>query len=163
MSRLLNPDPGELVDRMTILELKIAHVELQKDFDNDERKTSGGVVARTIVSNPMKINVHPFVDELEGIRTYLVKNFIPDIEPFDDKSTAYDNYYNELKEVNNQLWDLEDIARTLRDAPGDMSTQSLYARGYDTMCKITTANDKRAEIVKSINGLWGFNTQEKLH
>lgn len=161
--RLLKPDPGELVDRQTILELKIAHIESQKDHDNEpERTVPHGAIARTVVSNPSKLNVHPFADELDLVRDYLTKNFIPDIAPFDDKSNAYDALYDELKEVNSQLWDLEDKARVLRDAP-DNFAEAACRRAAEVLFAINTLNDRRAELVKQINGLWGKQTQEKMY
>jgi hypothetical protein len=165
VTRLFNPQPGEMVDRQTILTLKIEHVQGQKDFDNDEKAVKGGVVARTVVSNPTKINVHPFVDELELIRKHLSENWIPGISIDDGKVIAYDQFYDDLYDVNAQLWDLEDKARVLRDAPDKIVIEEseLFKIGYETLGKINTLNDKRAELVKKINELWNIQSQEKLY
>jgi hypothetical protein len=160
---LIKPKPGDLVDRQSILELKIAHVESQKDFDNEpEQVVAHGAVARTVVSNPTKINVHPFVDELELIVSYLKKNWIPDILLDEDKVHAYDAHYEALKEVNAQLWDLEDKARTLRDAPDNFQEEACR-RAAEVLFSITSLNDKRADIVRRINKLWSIDLQEKLY
>lgn len=160
--RLLKPLPGELVDRQTILELKIAHVESQKDFDNEDVQVPHGGITRTVVSNPTKVNVHPFVDELELVRKCLMDNWIPTIALDEEKVALYDKYFDELKAINDKLWDLQAELRVLRDAP-DNHVDAARIRAGGVAFDIDFLNEQRANLVKSINQIWGYDTQEKLY
>lgn len=166
--RLLKPEPGELVDRQTILELKIDHANVDIE---DEKKTGlpeleqarGGsklLKNRTVVNKgAIGTKVHLFFDELELISNKLIEAWIPDLRT-QDQVDKYDIFYAELSEVNSKLWDLEDEARILRDAP-DKFQQQAAVKAAEVLFNITALNDRRAELVKSINALWGIQSQEK--
>ena len=69
-----------------------------------------------------------------------------------------DNFHIELKEVNEKIWELEDIIRNcIRD--GDRG--DLY---YTAALNIPMINDKRAAIKKQINEQFGSEIiEEKLY
>jgi len=88
--RLLNPSPGELLDRKTILHLKI---------DAGRRR---------------QVSVAHFEEELSGIKAALADWFKKN--PGADRR-AYDEAARELAGVNGKLWEAEDEVRALpRDA-----------------------------------------------
>ncbi len=160
--RLLKPDPGELADRQTILELKIEH--LDKEIVDAEPVVKGrGPIIRTVVEGgDKKVGAHHFFDELEMIQKHLRQNWIPDLQMIPGKVEEYDKLYDELTEINSDLWSLEDQARILRSAP-DKSYNAVLSRKSEILDAITAQNDKRSEIVKKINALWNITSEEKMY
>ena len=114
---------GELIDKITILEIKMARVK-----DSEKRH-----------------NIRVELEELSLI--YF---------PLQDRHL--DNFHIELKEVNEKIWELEDIIRNcIRD--GDRG--DLY---YTAALNIPMINDKRAAIKKQINEQFGSEIiEEKLY
>lgn len=114
---------GELIDKITILEIKMARVK------NSEKRH----------------NIRVELEELSLI--YF---------PLQDRHL--DNFHIELKEVNEKIWELEDIIRNcIRD--GDRG--DLY---YTAALNIPMTNDKRAAIKKQINEQFGSEIiEEKLY
>ena len=114
---------GELIDKITILEIKMARVK------NSEKRH----------------NIRVELEELSLI--YF---------PLQDRHL--DNFHIELKEVNEKIWELEDIIRNcIRD--GDRG--DLY---YTAALNIPMINDKRAAIKKQINEQFGSEIiEEKLY
>jgi hypothetical protein len=114
---------GELVDKITILQIKMDRVK-----DAEKRH-----------------NIRVELDELNLI--YF---------PLQDRHL--DNYHIELKEVNEKIWELEDIIRNCIKT-GDRG--DLY---YTAALNIPMTNDKRAEIKKQINEQFGSEIiEEKLY
>lgn len=114
---------GELVDKITILQIKMDRVK-----DAEKRH-----------------NIRVELEELSLI--YF---------PLQDRHL--DNYHIELKEVNEKIWELEDIIRNCIKT-GDRG--DLY---YTAALNIPMTNDKRAEIKKQINEQFGSEIiEEKLY
>lgn len=114
---------GELVDKITILQIKMERVK-----DPEKRH-----------------NIRVELEELSLI--YF---------PLQDRHL--DNYHIELKEVNEKIWELEDIIRNCIKT-GDRG--DLY---YTAALNIPITNDKRAEIKKQINEQFGSEIiEEKLY
>jgi hypothetical protein len=114
---------GELVDKITILQIKMDRVK-----DPEKRH-----------------NIRVELEELNLI--YF---------PIQDRHL--DNYHIELKEVNEKIWELEDIIRNCIKT-GDRG--DLY---YTAALNIPMTNDKRAEIKKQINEQFGSEIiEEKLY
>jgi hypothetical protein len=114
---------GELIDKITILEIKMARVK-----DSEKRH-----------------NIRVELDELNLI--YF---------PLQDRHL--DNFHIELKDVNEKIWELEDIIRNCIRT-GDKG--DLY---YTAALNIPITNDKRAEIKKQINEQFGSEIiEEKLY
>jgi hypothetical protein len=114
---------GELIDKITILEIKMARVK-----DTEKRH-----------------NIRVELDELNQI--YF---------PLQDRHL--DNFHIELKDVNEKIWELEDIIRNCIRT-GDRG--DLY---YTAALNIPITNDKRAEIKKQINEQFGSEIiEEKLY
>ena len=114
---------GELIDKITILEIKFERVK-----DTEKRH-----------------NIRVELDELNLI--YL---------PLKDRHL--DNFHLELKEINERIWELEDIIRNCIKT-GDNG--DLY---YTAALNIPLTNDKRAEIKKQINEQFGSEIiEEKLY
>src|ERR1035437_8917118 len=117
MPRMLSPDPGEMVDRQGILELKIYNSDTEP-IGTDKKQVKKGQIERTLVDKAsLNSKQHIYLDEIEMIRAKLISNWIPDIADKPDKVEAYDKLYEELSEVNAQLWELEDQVRVYLDAP----------------------------------------------
>ena len=114
---------GELIDKITILEIKFERVR-----DTEKRH-----------------NIRVELDDLNLI--YL---------PIKDRHL--DNFHLELKEINERIWELEDIIRNCIKT-GDNG--DLY---YTAALNIPLTNDKRAEIKKQINEQFGSEIiEEKLY
>ena len=159
---MFNPDPGEMVDRQVILELKIYNSDTEP-IGTDKKQVKKGQIERTLVDKAsLNSKQHIYLDEIEMIRAKLISNWIPDIADKPDKVEEYDKLYDELSEVNAQLWDLEDQARVLRAAPTPKD-QKVIERKAEILDCVSTLNDKRAHLVKAINKLWNINSQEKLY
>jgi len=164
--RLLRPNPGEIADRQTILELKIKYGggKQEPTITSDEITEVGvdgskRMNSRTILKDPSPINIQPFIDENETLQLYLEKAWFPDISA--ESGKQYDQLYEELAELNHQVWKLTDQAHTLREAPDRMQAAALE-RAAEVLFAITDLNDKRAEIVKKINALFAVSVQEKI-
>lgn len=114
---------GELVDKITILELKMRYV------DDPEKRH----------------NIRVELDELNKI--YF---------PLQDRHL--DNFHIELRNVNNKIWEFEDIIRRcIRE--GDRG--DLY---YTAALNIPLTNDRRADLKKQINEQYGSEiVEEKLY
>jgi hypothetical protein len=114
---------GELVDKITILQIKMERVT-----DSEKRH-----------------NIRVELDELNKI--YF---------PLQDRHL--DNFHIELKEVNENIWELEDIIRNCIRT-GDKG--DLY---YTAALNIPITNDRRAAIKKQINEQFGSEIiEEKLY
>jgi hypothetical protein len=161
--RLISPTPGECADRQTILELKVKYGGgkqepiLKSDElveDSDTRATG-----RTVLRDASKVNIQPFIDENEQIQRYLEKAWFPSVGA--EQGDEYDGLYEQLAELNEQLWKLIDQAHILRDAPDKMQEQANQ-RAAEVLFAQTDLNDKRAELVRKINGLFEVRVQEKI-
>jgi hypothetical protein len=164
--RLLKPTPGECADRQTILELKIKagggrREETAEDVDTKEEADTQAVygVNRWILKDPSHINIQPFLDESEMLQQYLEANWFPALE--DSKGSDFDKLYEQLADVNQQLWTLTDQQHTLRDAPDRMQDLALK-RAAEVLFTIADLNDKRAELVYKMNELFSIKVQEKI-
>jgi|SRR5580765_4185846 len=161
--RLIQPNPGECVDRQTILELKIKYGGGRPDratvSDEVVELTPEKGVTRTIMKDPSPVNVQPFIDENEQIQQYLERGWFTDIGP--ETGKKYDALYEELGELNHQIWKLMDQAKTLRDAP-DRAQQTANARAAEVLYAIVDSNEKRAVMVSKINALFSVQVQEKI-
>lgn len=168
MSRMLRPDPGEMVDRQSILELKIYHTDTEpigediKHSAGEKGKASRSVQRTLVDKSSLNSKQHLFLDEMDLIRKHLIDNWIPDISDKPEKIEEYDKLYDELSEVNSQLWDLEDQKRVLMKAPNPEDMLVIRRKAEISDC-ITTLNDKRSDLVRQVNMLWNINSQEKLY
>lgn len=139
--RLMQPNPGECVDRQTILQLKIKH--------GAERG----------------MNTLQFMNEHEQIQKYLQDNFFLLVKQKKNIEENFDGLLHRLLTINSSLWECEDKVREFkaihRDIDGltlEQARQILY-----TYYTITQTNDERAKLVKDINKLFGISSVEKLH
>lgn len=163
--RFLKPNPGECADRQSILQLKIKYGSGNNDARKVEERISidpTETVARVKLENASPVNVQPFIDENELIQQYLEQNYFPDIAAFAEKQGKFDKFFEQILDVNEDLWKLEDQARILRNAP-DKESLHILKRKSEVMDLITVLNDQRAMLVKQINSLWNIYSQEKLH
>lgn len=132
---LLAPSPGEVVDRQTILELKIA------------------------AAKKKNVAVHAFNEEFDQLQGYLERNSLT------SASAEYGSLYNQLKGVNTQLWNIEDEIRLIIREAGDPSGLSADQKvqvckiSFD----IPRLNDQRSELVQQINKLFNMHRQEKFY
>lgn len=126
--RLINPSPGELLDRKTILHLKI---------EAGQRR---------------QVDVAHFQEELELIEAaladWLRKNAGAD-------RRAYDAATKELAEVNRELWHAEDEVRQLPRSERDRLAELAKS--------IPELNDRRADLVQRVNGLFRVSQGEKMY
>ena len=114
---------GELVDKITILEIKMERVK-----DSEKRH-----------------NIRVEHEELNLI--YF---------PLQDRHL--DNFHLELREVNEKIWELEDV---IRNCIKTSDRGDLY---YTEALNIPLLNDQRAAIKKQINEQFGSEIiEEKLY
>jgi hypothetical protein len=114
---------GELVDKITILYIKMERVK-----DSEKRH-----------------NIRIELDELNLIYS-----------PIQDRHL--DNFHIELKEVNEKIWELEDV---IRNCIKTSDRGDLY---YTAALNIPLLNDQRAAIKKQINEQFGSEIiEEKLY
>jgi hypothetical protein len=114
---------GELIDKITILDIKMERVK-----DSEKRH-----------------NIRVEHEELSSI--YF---------PLQDRHL--DNFHIELKEVNEKIWELEDV---IRNCIKDGDRGDLY---YTAALNIPLLNDQRAAIKKQINEQFGSEIiEEKLY
>ena len=110
---------GEILDKLSILEIKLDNVKDESKLENIGREhTALSLVASHIPASPLEL-------------------------------------YNDLKSVNQELWDIEDRIRVKeRNKEFDQEFIALARSVYQT-------NDKRAEIKKEINLHTGSNLVEE--
>lgn len=114
---------GELIDKITILEIKMERVK-----DSEKRH-----------------NIRVEHEELNLI--YF---------PLQDRHL--DNFHLELREVNEKIWELEDV---IRNCIKTSDRGDLY---YTAALNIPLLNDQRAAIKKQINEQFGSEIiEEKLY
>ena len=114
---------GELIDKITILEIKTERVK-----DSEKRH-----------------NIRVELEELNLI--YF---------PLQDRHL--DNFHLELREVNEKIWELEDV---IRNCIKTSDRGDLY---YTAALNIPLLNDQRAAIKKQINEQFGSEIiEEKLY
>jgi hypothetical protein len=134
---LLTPLPGEVVDRQTILELKMD------------------------AAGKKEISANAFRDEYDQLQAYLEKNSFARAPERQDQEALY----KKMKDVNTQLWNIEDEIRLIIKNAGDSS--KLSADQKVQVCKISfeipRLNDRRAELVREINKLFNIDRVEKLY
>ena len=114
--------PGELFDKISILEIKRAR------FENKEKLR----------------NVKVELDLLKGVWSENVPS-----------STELDRLYNELKTVNERLWDIEDDIRRCERSNDFGEAFIGLARSVYRM------NDRRSSIKRAINELLGGRIMEE--
>lgn len=133
MGRLLNPSPGDILDRVTILELKI-RVALKQRKDPDQWLAE-------------KLELEERMLQWDS----LLKDDNPPVSTWElIKKTK-----EELATVNALLWDVEDEVRMLPDE--EMSKLAFVAK------RMAKLNDKRMELVQKIAGIYKAHEGEKLY
>ena len=163
MSRLIKPAPGECADRQGILQIKMEHAdtgEAATRQGEDRVATDGETtwgVNRTVLKGASKINIEPFKWEHEDIQQYLEKNWFIN---FPQNEQSWELLFDALKEVNQRLWKLQDEARVLRQAT---KTNAVVYRGATCLWEIDELNEKRSDLVKEINHLFGVDVVEKIY
>jgi hypothetical protein len=112
---------GELLDKITILEIKLEEIKNQSLLKEVEKE-------------------------------YKILSIIKDNNI--DKNHIVDNLFNELKLVNKEIWDIENIKR-------NFEKENIFD---DKFIKISRdeykANDKRANIKSKINNILDSNIKE---
>ena len=130
--RLLRPSPGEAADRQGILLLKCRY---------------------GIAKN---VNTKPFEDEINELQTYLDVHYFNKIN--EETGEKYNQLFQQLKDVNNDLWRIEDEVRIQIRKP------SLdRVRLVEIAIAVPTANDKRMALVQEINRLFNLDVKEKVY
>lgn len=133
--RLIQPNPGECVDRQTILHLKCK------------------------AGQAKGLHVGPWVEEINLIQNYLEKEWFP-LAPKSIQND-FDTLYKELEKVNQELWELEDNIRAIMAMEAvDGHDQE---RVMEIAFAVPRLNDQRAELVKRMNALFGLQSQEKVY
>jgi hypothetical protein len=137
--RLLEPDLGEVLDRIAILQLKI---------DAGMKRS---------------ISTQQWEEEQKQLDDYLQKK----IQVFQRVATSFSmdtfsQYNGELLAVNAKLWISEDEIRKYRRYD-EQEMQSKSADIAAIALRIADLNDIRADLVVKINRLFGVETREKLY
>jgi len=128
MTMLLNPSPGEIFDRMTILRLKIAFGTVKG------RTTKAWEDEQAELSKLIKVASIEIANIFERVK-----------EQIDDK-------VEELYGTNLIIWKLEDKLRALPEC--DICTTAELEDIAKTAKGIAKANDRRMELVRDLNNLF---------
>lgn len=138
--RLLSPSPGEIIDRLTILELKIVAAEHK------------GISYVHFEAEKVALE-----ERLAQFNECLAKDFgMFEKDKFEKRQEAIVRNRTELTAVNSLIWQAEDEVRaTPRDAAFKLAG----------LCKrIATWNDGRAKHIHILDRLYGLDDgPEKLH
>lgn len=166
MGNIITLSPGDLVDRQTILQLKLSHAGIESDTGYApvsqqilEQSTSKAV-NRTVLLDKSKIDIQPFLVEHEAIQSRLELDWFPKLD--EKNGSIFDKLMEDLKSINSELWRLEDQARVLRSAP-DKFLDTVTRRKAETLDAITYHNEQRANLVRKINTLWNIDVPEKMY
>ena len=112
---------GELLDKITILEIKLEEIKNQSLLKEVEKE-------------------------------YKILSIIKDNNI--DKNHIVDNLFNELKLVNKEIWDIENIKR-------NYEKQNIFDEKFIKISRDEyKANDKRASIKSQINNILESNIKE---
>lgn len=137
--RLLEPDLGEVADRLSILRLKI-DAGMQKGVSTqgweEEQKQLDAYLQRKIV-------------DWQRLAT----------------SFSWDDFGKanaELAVVNLKLWQAEDEMRFYRDRSGQLTDPEMHAVAMLGL-RIADLNDVRCRLVRDINVIFGAEGQEKIY
>ena len=139
MTRLLEPDLGEVADRLSILRLKI-EAGMQKG-----------------------VSTQGWEEEQQQLDAYLRKKIL-DWQRV-ATSFSWDDFGKanaELGVVNLKLWQAEDEMRKYRDRPGDLCIQEIRDVAMLGL-HIADLNDVRCRLVRDINVIFGAEGQEKIY
>ena len=119
---LIPMSPGELLDKITILQIK------------SERIKEANKVANVMV-------------ELEALNTVWMESV--------EQDETVTNIHNELKAINEELWDIEDDIR-------DEERNRNFGDKFVSLARsVYVTNDKRAEAKKKLNTYLGSNIVEE--
>jgi hypothetical protein len=163
---IINPYPGDLVDRQTILEVKLEHLGVDGDTGYAPKSTDlieqspEKSVARTVLLDKTEVDVQPVLLEHAAIQEHLERLWFIKLTP--EKGEAFDELHRKIRFVNAELWKLEDQIRVYRKAP-DQNDHNILKRVQQTAYAIVVNNDLRADLVRQINRLWGIITLEKIY
>lgn len=141
--RLLDPDVGEIIDRESILQLKI-----------DAGMKKG-------------VSTQNWEEELRQLDMFMQKK----IQDWQRTATGFSmdefgRYNAELTIVNAKLWQAEDEIRALRKSGScvDGRPVGAHAENVATLAlHIADLNDVRAALVGKINRLFGVIAEEKIY
>lgn len=132
--RLLNPSPGEILDRVSILELKIKYGE-KKGIDT----------ARFLAEKSL------LEEQMQNWNTWLREDKPP--------QSAWDTIAqkkNGLAAINALLWETEDMVRATDKT--DVQTLAMCC------VRVYTLNDGRADLVHELSKLYGADeVHEKIY
>jgi hypothetical protein len=167
MGNIINPTPGDLVDRQTILQVKLSHCGIEGNTgyapvsEQLQEASTKRVLSRTLVKDKTKIDIQPILIEHEAIMQKLELDWLPRISA----ETEFDSLFEKLLNVNKNLWEWEDQARILRAAPPTplLNRELVFQRKAEALDAITEGNELRAMLVKKINALWDIEVQEKMY
>ena len=138
--RFLKPSPGECTDRQTILQIK-CRVAAQQ-------------------GKPLE----HFVGENNDIQRYLEQEWFPEglIRNGARITAQYDKLQDQLRAVNQHLWDLEDEIRSIMALAKEEQVKRVW-EVFRIGTSIPVFNDKRAALVAEINELFGVVSREKIY
>tara|TARA_B100000427_G_scaffold118195_1_gene98437 strand:+ start:16029 stop:16430 length:402 start_codon:yes stop_codon:yes gene_type:complete len=114
--------PGELLDKLTILEIKLERIKDKEKLTN--------------VSY-----------EYDSLKTIVQRDI--------SQSSKLKTLYQELKLINEKLWDIED---DIRDCERDQDFSDTFVQ---LARSVYITNDKRASLKKDINTYLGSNLVEE--
>lgn len=133
---ILLVDPGDLWDRITILDIKI--IKLEEKLEK-LRKTEN-IKEKVDIEDKLKVTERQY-DRARQLADLLIRN-----TGLIDFITLF-RLVSELRDRNEKQWELEDRVRT------EISWEAAKAARHN--------NSKRVEIKNKINKLYGFPTEVK--
>lgn len=167
MGNIITPTPGDLVDRQTILQIKLKHCGTSGDTGMQPvsaemlEQSPAKSVSRTKLLEKTEIDIQPLLIEHQAIQDRLMRDWFPKILNSVGEQ-KFDPLLERLLHINEELWRLEDQARVLRAAP-EKFLDSVVRRKAETLDAISTCNDMRMQVVREINSLWDIQSEEKIY
>ena len=127
---LIEVSAGELIDKMTILEIKLEKIE-----------------------NPQsKIEIQREYDSLKATKKEIIETSNIDSDAINNKEL--ENFYKKLKIINNKLWDIENKKRLCEKESNFKKTFIKLSRD------VHFYNDERAKIKLHINKITNSKIKE---
>jgi len=131
----LNPTPGEVIDRLTILELKVQAAK-----------------KRALPTAELEAEQQQLQQVVREFEQNIIEDCMGDDELWTQKNDKVRLQWNSLAAVNALLWDCEDKVRALP------ITEALKLAALAK--QIAALNDQRATLKKALTELYGASEAE---
>jgi hypothetical protein len=128
--KILNPHPGYVIDRLAILDLKIA-----------------AATEASINPIPFQAEKVSLENYLRGWESCLVEEWAWDVQKLEERQGKINRDKNGLTAVNALLWEAQDKVRELSEM--ELTKLAFLAK------RIAKLSDARSEMIRELNDVYG--------